>query len=102
MDAMEVDVEERDEHIDEARSSDEEIHWRFSQVKGVIDSDEQPTDGMFDFNILLFMLNILIAVDLISCVEFSDVRYKMIGVRETFFSCRTANSLLRATEREES
>lgn len=33
--------------------SSEEIHWRFSQIKGII--EEQPTD-----------------VDLISCVEFSD------------------------------
>ncbi|CAD5215494.1 unnamed protein product [Bursaphelenchus okinawaensis] len=33
----------------------DDIHWRFSQVKGIIESDEQPTD-----------------VDLISCVEFSD------------------------------
>ncbi|KAI6201475.1 Serine/threonine-protein phosphatase 2A 55 kDa regulatory subunit B [Aphelenchoides besseyi] len=33
----------------------EDIHWRFSQVKGIIESDDQPTD-----------------VDLISCVEFSD------------------------------
>lgn len=36
-------------------SSSEDIHWRFSQVKGIIETDEQPTD-----------------VDLISCVEFSD------------------------------
>ncbi|KAI6177024.1 Serine/threonine-protein phosphatase 2A 55 kDa regulatory subunit B [Aphelenchoides bicaudatus] len=33
--------------------NNEEIHWRFSQIKGII--EEQPTD-----------------VDLISCVEFSD------------------------------
>lgn len=26
-------------------SSSEDIHWRFSQVKGIIETDEQPTDG---------------------------------------------------------
>ncbi len=30
--------------------SSEEIHWRFSQIKGNIESDDTPTDGEFFTN----------------------------------------------------
>jgi hypothetical protein len=39
--------------VSDTNGDQSEIHWRFSQIKGII--EEQPTD-----------------VDLISCVEFSD------------------------------
>lgn len=54
MDMMDVDVR-HDESIEEAHSSNDDIHWRFLQVKGVMDNNEPPNDG------LLTLCNVLYA-----------------------------------------
>jgi hypothetical protein len=34
-----------------ANGQSDELHWRFSQVKGIIENEEQPTDGLILFGL---------------------------------------------------
>lgn len=55
--------------MDTNGANEEEIQWRFSQIKGNIETEDAPTDG--SFLVQKCLLITLHLADIISCVEFS-------------------------------